>query len=104
LDAGAALKEVRDERLYRVKNGGAFETFEEYCRAVWGMGQRHPHRLIEAYEISLVVLGEKRCPTGHPCDYEMSERILRPLARLPDDAKPEAFRRACAPSQKFSLC
>ncbi len=47
-DIGRALKEIRDNRLYKL---GLFDTFEAYTRARWDMGRSHAHRLIEAYGV-----------------------------------------------------
>lgn len=45
---GGALKEIRDNRLYKL---ALFETFEAYTKARWDMGRSHAHRLIEAYGV-----------------------------------------------------
>jgi hypothetical protein len=42
---GRALKEVRDDRLYREL---LFDTFEAYLRKRWDMSRAHAYRLIEA--------------------------------------------------------
>jgi hypothetical protein len=44
LEVGAALAEIRDNRLYREQSG----TFEAYCRERWRMGRRHAYQLIDA--------------------------------------------------------
>ncbi|MCC5609895.1 hypothetical protein LC612_24745 [Nostoc sp. CHAB 5834] len=43
-EAGKALMELRDRRLYR----STHSTFEEYCKDRFGFDRRHPYRLIEA--------------------------------------------------------
>ncbi len=43
-EAGKALAELRDRRLYR----STHSTFEEYCKDRFGFERRHPYRLIEA--------------------------------------------------------
>jgi hypothetical protein len=43
-EAGKALSELRDRRLYR----STHSTFEEYCKDRFGFERRHPYRLIEA--------------------------------------------------------
>lgn len=45
---GRALKEIRDNRLYKL---ALFETFEAYVKARWDMGRAQAYRLIKAYEI-----------------------------------------------------
>jgi hypothetical protein len=43
-EAGRALKELRDRRLYR----DIFPTFEDYCQSRFGFGRRYPYHLIRA--------------------------------------------------------
>ena len=71
-DIGRALKEIRDNRLYK---RGLFDTFEAYTRARWDMGRSHAHRLIEAYGVirNLSPIGEI-LPTN--------ESQVRPLVQL----------------------
>nr|WP_319491667.1 DNA methylase [uncultured Desulfobacter sp.] len=45
---GKALKEIRDNRLYKQ---ALFESFETYTRARWDMGKSHAYRLIKFYEV-----------------------------------------------------
>lgn len=46
LEAGIALKAIRDERLYREQ----FKTFEEYCRKRWGLARPTAYQRIDAGE------------------------------------------------------
>lgn len=46
LEVGAALREIRDSRLYK-KN---YSSFEEYCRTRWGWGDRKVNEDIQALE------------------------------------------------------
>ena len=46
-EAGSALRELRDKRLYR----STFRTFQEYCQARFGFNRRHSYRLIEAANV-----------------------------------------------------
>lgn len=57
-DVGKALKEIRDNRLYR--NLG-FDLFENYTKIRWDMGKSHTYRLIEASQVidNLSPIGEK---------------------------------------------
>lgn len=45
---GKALKEVRDDRLYREL---LFDTFEAYLKKRWDMSRSHAYRLIEAARV-----------------------------------------------------
>jgi hypothetical protein len=55
-EAGKALAELRDRRLYRSTHG----TFEEYCKDRFGFERRHPYRLIEASAVFDNLM--KMCP------------------------------------------
>jgi len=69
---GKALKEVRDERLYRQL---LFNSFEIYLKQRWDMSRSHGYRLIEAARIidNLSPIGDK---------LPENEAQLRPLIHL----------------------
>lgn len=69
---GQALKEIRDNHLYKLT---LFDTFEAYARARWDMGKSHAYRLIKSYEViyNLSPIGDKM---------PANESQARPLARL----------------------
>jgi len=54
---GKALREIRDERLYREL---LFDSFEQYVKKRWEMGRSQAYRLIEAARVidNLSPLGE----------------------------------------------
>lgn len=75
---GKALKEIRDERLYREL---LFVTFEAYLKKRWDMSRSHAYRLIEASRII-----ENLSPIGNILPE--NEAQLRPLAPLtPSDQR-----------------
>jgi hypothetical protein len=82
-EAGKALMELRNRRLYR----STHRTFEEYCRDRFGYNRRYPYLLIEA---AIVVdnLHEKWDPMDRILP--TNERQVRPLTKL----EPEQQRRA----------
>lgn len=47
IEAGEALRTIRDDRLYRETHG----TFEDYCRERWGWERRRAYQLIEAADV-----------------------------------------------------
>jgi hypothetical protein len=47
-EIGKALREIRDERLYRDL---LYKSFEEYLKKRWDMGRSHAYRLIEASRV-----------------------------------------------------
>ena len=69
---GQALKEIRDNRLYKQT---LFGTFEAYTRARWDMGKAHAYRLIKSYEViyNLSPIGD---------ELPANESQARPLAQL----------------------
>lgn len=83
VDAGEALREIRDSRLYRTRG---FATFEDYCRERWGMSRHNANRKIGASEILAELV-----PTG-TIDSPPPERHLRELAPLRD--APDQLREA----------
>jgi hypothetical protein len=71
-EIGRALKEIRDNRLYKL---ALFETFEAYARARWDMGRAHAYRLIKSYEVI-----HNLSPIGDIVPANESQ--VRPLAQL----------------------
>ena len=63
-EAGKALMELRDRRLYR----STHSTFEEYCKDRFGFQRRHPYRLIEASAVFDNLM--KMCPNGTQTETE----------------------------------
>jgi hypothetical protein len=72
-DAGAALGEIREKRLYRAQYG----TFEAYCQQRWGFSRVQAHRLIQAAEVSHNLL-----PIGNIVGLPDNEAQTRPLGKL----------------------
>jgi hypothetical protein len=89
-DTGRALMEIRDRELYKIKNGGEYQTFETYCKAVWDMDKRHAYRLMDSSE---VVDNLKSDPMGH---FPENERQARPLACLDLEQQEVAWQKAVA--------
>jgi hypothetical protein len=119
--AGKALRELRDRRLYR----STHPTFEEYCQDRFGFGRHAANRLIAGASVveNLVTIGSQILPTnemvtigaqnqseemvtiGHQNQSgEMvtigtqilptSERQVRPLTQLEPDQQREAWQQA----------
>jgi site-specific DNA-cytosine methylase len=59
-EAGKALKELRDRRLYR----STHKTFEEYCGERFGFTRRRPYQLIDAAVIVDNLLTNEMCTIG----------------------------------------
>ena len=77
--AGSALKRIRDKKLYKAE----FKTFGKYCQDRFKISKAHAYRLIKFAET---------CEMLQEDPGVISEKILRPLAKLPDDeAKREVW-------------
>ncbi len=70
-EAGNALRDIRDEGLYK----HSFNTFEEYLKTRWNWERAHAYRLIDAAEVA-----SNLSPTG---DIPPNERQARELTKLP---------------------
>lgn len=81
-EVGNALMSIRDGRLYRSK----FKTFEDYCRERWGFARNYANKMIAAAEVVSNLGTTVPIPT--------SERQARPLASLPPEQQPEAWKAA----------
>lgn len=84
-EVGRALMEIRDRGLYRDVLG--FATFEEYCKAKWDFSRIRAYQLIEAVEVRENVLTQVNIEP-------LSEKQLRPLARLEPEQQREAWQKA----------
>lgn len=102
-EAGKALAQLRDRRLYR----STHKTFEEYCKDRFGFERRHPYRLIEAAEV--IDNLRKMCPnwtqneTGSEDVETNSQSVqilptaegqVRPLTKLKPQQQQEAWQQA----------
>ncbi|MBO3457452.1 MAG: hypothetical protein KME33_12580 [Aetokthonos hydrillicola CCALA 1050] len=87
-EAGKALVQLRDRRLYR----STHRTFEEYCKERFGYStHRQPYLLIEAAAVVDNLL-EKYDPLDHILP--TNERQVRPLTKLLPDDQCEAWQMA----------
>ncbi|MEH1835527.1 MAG: hypothetical protein V7L29_26605 [Nostoc sp.] len=86
-EAGKALTELRDRRLYRSTHG----TFEEYCRDRFGYSRRQPYLLMEAAVIFDNLL--ENCDRNDHI-LPTNEWQIRPLSKLDPDIQPEAWEQA----------
>ena len=96
LAVGAALLELRSSRLYR----DTHETFEAFCRDVFGLARSSCDGLIRSTQTAeLLMAGGAKLPEG------LSEATIRPLASLPPALQPvgwqlvEAASPKCGPTQ-----
>lgn len=85
-EVGHALMKIRDDRLYQHKNGGQYQTFEDYCRGVWDMSRPRAYQLIDAAEV--------KTNLSTVVDIPIPERQIRPLTRLEPEKQREAWQKA----------
>jgi hypothetical protein len=70
VEAGTALREIRDSRLYQLTH----PNFEEYLRQRWGLGKSHGYRLIQAAKVAEEV--RELSPNGDMPKTEAQARAL----------------------------
>jgi hypothetical protein len=87
VEAGRALKRLRDGKLYR----STHRTFEDYALERFGFSRRHPYYLIDAACVVDNLL-EKCEPLVHILP--TSERQVRPLTQLDPKVQREAWQQA----------
>ncbi|MBD2683411.1 MULTISPECIES: hypothetical protein [Nostoc] len=86
-EAGKALAELRDRRLYR----STHRTFEEYCRDRFGHSRRQSYLLMDA-AVVFDNLAEKCDPLDHILP--TNERQVRPLTKLEPQQQQEVWQKA----------
>lgn len=84
-EAGRALKQLRDRRLYR----DSHETFDEYCRHRFAFTRRHVDYLVAASQV-VDNLMRTDCSQILPT----KEYQVRPLAKLSPEQQRECWRQA----------
>ncbi len=92
-EAGSALRQLRDERLYR----STHRTFEAYCRDRFGFSRAHPYRLIDAAKVV-----DNLCPISMQNNLSPNRRQIMPttieqirsLTTLEPDAQQQIWQQA----------
>ncbi len=85
-EAGKALKELRDRRLYR----STHSNFESYCRERFGYNRSRSYQYIDA---AVVVDNLEKCPQIVDI-FPTKEGQVRPLTKLDPDEQVEAWQQA----------
>ncbi len=91
-EAGAALRELRDRRLYR----STHKTFEAYCRDRFGYQRAHSYRLIDCSAVVdnlSPIATPKMSPNGRQI-LPTAERQVRPLIPLSPNQQREVWQQA----------
>jgi hypothetical protein len=91
LEAGRALLEIRDERLYR-----AYGTWEQYCRRRFGLTESRGLALVRSTEVAQHLLEGPANPDNGdaPLPPDLSEDCLRPLHGLEPSLQSACWRLA----------
>jgi hypothetical protein len=88
-EVGNALAEIREKRLYRETHS----SFESYCQEVWEISRRHANRLIGS---AGVIENLTKGPMGPTEKLPTSERVARPLTKLPPEQQREVWQEVVA--------
>ena len=95
--AGRALLEIKTRRLYREEH----LTFQDYCMKRWAISERRGLELCRATTVAETLLKGPAGPGGDaPLPTNLSESVVRPLAKLPPNLQVEAWRLASRLTQK----
>jgi len=87
IDVGNALKQIRDEGLYR----DGYQTFQEYVKERWGWDKTYAYRLIKVAEVDAALpMGDSK-PTN--------ERQFREVAKAPADKQAAVVEAAAAKAE-----
>lgn len=82
IEVGQALKQIRDQRLYR----GEFKSFDAYVQEKWMLSRSRAYQLIESAEVAGNVHHGAQNQVAIP-----NERTARELAKLPAEEQPKAW-------------
>ena len=88
IEVGEALATVRDNRLYREE----YKTFEAYCDKRWGWSKTQCNRVIASASVVPNLTPKGVIP--------QSERVARPLTKLPADEQSDAWSEAVETAPK----
>lgn len=91
-EAGLALRQIRDNRLYRE----SYDVFEDYCRDRWDLGKSYAYELIAAAEVQENLSGVPDAPRL------TSVSQARPIAGLPPEQQVEVVQAAVAETGKLT--
>lgn len=83
---GKALAEIKAEKLWTTTH----KSFEVYCDDIFKISRSYASRLIEGARIV------KLLPMGNKDNPPITERLVRPLAKLPVPERKKAFQQAVA--------
>jgi hypothetical protein len=84
---GAALKTIRDERLYRC---GGYTTFQDFCSNELGLAREYIYRTIQAYDL----LGGLLTAGVSQLELPVTERVCRELATVPIELRAKVWKQA----------
>src|SRR5581483_12316208 len=76
-DVGAALLEIREDRLYREIG---YQRFEDYCRERWDMDDSYARRLLDANQVRTAIRSAPIGAVSLPAN-EAQVRELMPVLR-----------------------
>jgi hypothetical protein len=95
--AGRALLEIKTRRLYRQE----YSTFQDYCMKCSAISERRGLDLVRSTAVAENLLAGPADPNGDaPLPPDLSENVMRPLAKLPPQLQVECWRLASHLTEK----
>lgn len=90
-EIGNYLKEIRDDKLYEKD----FASFEEFCQANFGFGNKRANQIIAGENIrTMLAIEAANDPEVSAVIPKMKEAALRELATVPPDRRVEVVKEA----------
>lgn len=98
-EAGKALIEIRDNKLF-IESG--YESFEDYCLLKWKFDKTYASRLISSYTFNTVIEAHnEKLPIGNKLPLTISESHVRPLMKIEDpEMQMEAYKKVVDQSEE----
>lgn len=98
IDVGNALKQIRDERLYRE----GYETFDEYTKERWGWGKSYANNLIRVSDVdnNLATIVAKEKPKTESQYREVAKAPVEKQAAVVEAANEKAAQEGRTPTAK----
>lgn len=82
VDAGLALREIKDDKLYLAK----YDTFEEYCQSVLNISRQYANNLVRAGRAVETIVSKEGLPAPE------NEAQVRELLRVPIKERANFYR------------
>lgn len=95
VDAGNALSDIRDSKLYRETD----KTFSDYCKRRWNFTDRYARDLINSAEV-VAVISDESAKSGTIVPLPETESQAREVAKVPPEKQAKVWKKAVRTAPK----